>query len=385
MPRNYMNFTVNGDSIVCNMLNGEVQGRLISIKNPEMKKVYIENGVVESSPVITDFILRNPRTFGNEKLIQRKRGINFLDSVLANSPLTGTPESRKSLATRMKIEFDLTDSETARMEKFLEDFHGLTETPEIKKIVSDTEDYKKSIEEAWKTYETPLMEMVKDILGYEPEKLGNVNAYILYPTFDVHKCHQIGGNRTSLFFAKRDDDIRRILAYLTHQAVHQPMLPYKNTMTQKQKEVFHAFVKFLTDKEVYSRLSGKSSLDIVTQCENAEIMGKVYPFWLGYRYRNADKEGLDPVKEIRAVIKRDREYFDALPEGAKGAKKKKLYSTYEFDKLDPEKIALLFRERRGITPYEFAEIDFDDKTVIYRDSCLRNKRLSTVSGSEEGR
>ncbi|MBQ7411027.1 MAG: hypothetical protein IJW20_06575 [Clostridia bacterium] len=383
MPKSYMNFTVNGDSIVCNMLNGEVQGRLRSAKDPEMKRRYIENGVVESSPVITDFILRNPKTFGNAKLIQRRNGINFLDSVLAHSPLTGTEESRKSLATRMKIEYDLTDSETARMESFLEDFHSLTETPEIKQIVSDTEDYKKSIEGAWRNFEQPLIACVKEILGYEPEKVGNINTYILYPTFDVHRAHQVSGNRTSLFFAKRNDnDINKILAYLTHQAVHQPMLPYKNTMTQSQKEIFNSFVNFLTDKEIYSRLSEKSGLDIVAQNENGEIMGKIYPFWLGYRYRNADKDGLDPVEEIRETIKRDKEYYDSLPEGSK---KKKLYSAYEFEKLDPEKIAILFRERRGITPYQFAEIDFEQKDLVIKDRYLKSKKMSTVSGTEEGR
>lgn len=383
MSKNYMNFTVNGDSIVCNMLNGEVQGRLRSVKNPEMKRKYIENGVVESSPVITDFILRNPKTFGNPKLIQRKNGINFLDSVLAHSPLTRTEESRKSLATRMKIEYDLTDSETVRMENFLEDFHSLTETPEIKRIVNDTEDYKKSIEGAWRNFEQPLIAYIKEILGYEPENVGNINTYILYPTFDVNRAHQVSGNKTSLFFAKRsDNDISKILAYLTHQAVHQPMLPYKNTMTQKQKAIFNSFINFLTDKEIYSRLSEKSGLDIVAQSENGEIMGKVYPFWLGYRYRNVDKEGLDPVEEIKATIKKDKEYYDSLPESSK---KKKLYSTYEFEKLDPEKIAILFRERRGITPYQFTEIDFEQKNLVIKDRYLKVKKMSTVSESEEGR
>ena len=379
MPKSYMNFTVNGDSIVCNMLNGEVQGRLRSAKNPEMKKRYIENGVVDSSPVITDFILRNPKTFGNAKLIQRN-GNNFLDSVLAHSPLTATEDSRRSLATRMKIEYDLTDAETKRMESFLEDFHDLTETPEIKQIVSDTEDYKKSIEEAWKNCEQLLIARVKEILGYEPERVGNVNTYVLYPTFDVHKAHQISGDKTSLFFAKRsDNDINKILSYLTHQAVQQPMLPYKNSMTQSQKEVFNSFVNFLTDKEIYSGLTGKSGLEIVAQNENGEIMGQIYPFWLGYRFRNVDKDGLDPVEKIKEVIKRDKEYFDSLPEGSK---KKKLYSTYEFDKIDPEKIAVLFRERRGITPYQFIGIDFTQKGLVMKDRYLTGKKITDITSEE---
>ena len=33
------------------------------------------------------------------------------------------------------------------------------------------------------------------------------------------------------------------------------------------------------------------SLKNLTVKENSNVMGKVYPFWLGYRYRNIDKQG----------------------------------------------------------------------------------------------
>ena len=43
------------------------------------------------------------------------------------------------------------------------------------------------------------MKYIKNVLGYEPEKVGDVRAFIMYPTFDVHRCSQ-ESNRTSLFF-----------------------------------------------------------------------------------------------------------------------------------------------------------------------------------------
>ena len=96
-------------------------------------------------------------------------------------------------------------------------------------------------------------------------------------------------------------------------------------------------------------------------------MGRVYPFWLGYRYRNSDKEGLDPAEEIEKAINRDKEYFEKLPINSK---KRKLYENYEFEKLDPEKIAKFFKAKRAITPYEFAKLDFEDKQNIYQDRYL---------------
>ena len=145
------------------------------------------------------------------------------------------------------------------------------------------------------------------------------------------------------------------------------MLPYKTTMTQKEKEEFHAFIKFLTDKDVYNRLTGKSYLAIATQNENPEVMAKVYPYWLGYRYRNADKEGQDSAMEIAKAIARDKKYFEKIPQNNKA---RKLYEKYEFDKLDPLKIASVFREKKAMTPYQFAKIDFDNKRNIHRDEFL---------------
>ena len=61
-------------------------------------------------------------------------------------------------------------------------------------------------------------------------------------------------------------------------------------------------------------------LENITPEENTEVMAKVYPFWLGYRYRNADREGLNPVEQIEEAIKRDRAYFESLPENSKERK-----------------------------------------------------------------
>lgn len=372
-----MNFTVDKNAVVCNMLNGEIQGRMKSRKNPTLKQAYRESGIIDSTPAITSFIVSHPRIFGNEKLIHRD-GSNFFEGILPLYSSRSGASCKESLKTRIAVQYDLTDAEMQGMDTFLDDFQTLADLPEIQKIVSDTEDYKKSIEEAWNASAPSIMKYVTDVLGYEPEITSKVNAYIMYPTFDIHRCSQ-ENNRTSLFFARRkDNNIHKILSYLAHQAVHQPMLPYKSSMTKQEKEVYHAFIKFLTDKDVYSQLSGKSYLDIVTQDENPEAMGKVYPFWLGYRYRKDS----NAVEEIKNAIQRDKEYYEQLPQNSK---KRKLYSTYEFEKLDPEKIANLFKERRGITPYQFAKIDFSKKELVYTEKALEDRKKAKDSGEYDVR
>lgn len=372
-----MNFAVNGNAVVCNMLDGEIRARMASRNNPEKKQYYKDLRVIDSSPAITRFMVAHPKVFGNKKLI-RQDGSNFFGGIVPLASLDDTKDHREMLKNRMKYEYGLTDAELPAMDRFLDDLYSLRSTPEIQSIVSETEEYKESIEKMWKQNEAMLMRYIHGVIGYVPEKVGKVSTYVMYPTIDTHRSYQLSESKTFLFFGKKEEsDPNKILAYLTHQAVHQPMLPYKNSMTKKEKEDFHAFIKFLTDKDVYNQLTGRSYLDIVTQNENAEVMGKVYPFWLGYRYRNADRQGLNAEEEIQKAIQRDKDYYDRLPENSR---KKKLYSTYNFEKLDPTKISKLFREKRGITPYEFAKLDFENRSLVECDG--QTKKSKKTSSNE---
>lgn len=365
-----MNFAVNGNAVVCNMLDGEIRARLACRDNPTKKQQYRDLRVIDSSPAITRFMIAHPKVFGNKKLI-RQDGSNFFGGIVPLASLDDTKEHREMLKNRMKYEYGLTDAELPTMDTFLDDLYELGSAPEIKEIVSETEAYKESIERMWTKNEELIMSYIYKVLGYVPENLGKVSTYVMYPTIDTHRSFQLSQSKTLLFFGKKGEtNPNKILAYLTHQAVHQPLLPYKNSMTKKEKEDYHAFIKFLTDKDVYNQLTGKSYLDIVTQNENPEVMGKIYPFWLGYRYRNADRQGLSVEEEVAKAIQRDKEYYDRLPENSR---KRKLYSTYNFEKLDPKKISLLFRERRGIKPYEFAKLDFENRSLVESDNVKRTK------------
>lgn len=367
MLESNMSFSVNGNAVVFNMLDGEIKARVSSRRDPARRKMYREKGIIDSSSSITKFMVKHSNFIGNPKLIHPD-GSNFFGSIIPLSHLSNTPEYEERLKSRMKVEYDFPDEELKGVERFLHDLIKLDTLPDIQAIISDTKGYKASIERVWKENEQRIMAHMYDTLGYVPQNMGKVDTYIMYPSFDTHRSCQQTQTSTSLFFGKRqENDPNKIISYLAHQAIHQPALPYKPTMTKKQKERFHAFIKFLADKDVYNHLTGKSYLDIITQDENAEVMAEVYPFWLGYKFRNIDKEGRDPVVAVRKAIQRDKAYFDSLPENSK---KKKLYASYAFEKLDPEKIVNLFMERKNITPYQFAELDFDNKGLVYKNRFL---------------
>lgn len=369
MTKPNINFAVDKMSVLSNIMDAEIKARMDSKRNPDRKKLYRQMGVIEATPAVSAFIKKHKQSkiFKNSKFISPK-GNNIFEEILPISSEYGKEIYVKEASRRISYTYELEENEKEDIEKFLEDFWDFSENDEIKKIISATNEYKKSIEEIWKQNEEFVMDSVIGVLGYEPESKGTVCTYIMYPNFNIHRTCQSKSNQTNLFFGKmKERSTNKIVSYLSHQVFHQPMLPYKTTMTQKEKEEFHAFIKFLTDKDVYNRLTGKSYLAIATQNENPEVMAKVYPYWLGYRYRNADKEGQDSAMEIAKAIARDKKYFEKIPQNNKA---RKLYEKYEFDKLDPLKIASFFREKKAMTPYQFAKIDFDNKRNIHRDEFL---------------
>ena len=273
-------------------------------------------------------------------------------------------EYDKKIKQRMTIVHDLSEEEMKGMDKFLEDFHELANESDIKELLKKTMKYKNSVEKLWKMNEKSIMSHIESILGYTPENVAKVNTYMMYPNYDTHRSCQVSENSTSLFLGKRGADTEnKILAHLAHQVVHQPMLPYKLSMSKQEKDKLHGFIKFLTDKEIYSELSGESGLKITTPQENYELMGKMYPYWLGYKFRNCRKLGLEPSEEIKKSIQKDKEYYESLP---KESKSRSHYKYYQLDKLDPEKIAEFFRYKKGMSPYEFIQIDFDNRDNVIK-------------------
>lgn len=349
MTNSNMNFAVDKNAvtsgIISMQLRSEVDGRKF--------------------PSITRFMSKYPSVC--EKA--HKDGTNIFDELVPISTLPNMAEHTSMIRSRMIYEYDIDEENLPEMGEFVRDFYALQQAPEIRDVVDSTVSYKNTIERLWRLYEGPILKHVKGILGYEPENIGKVNAYIMYPVVDTHRTYQVSEGKTSLFFGKaREKDRNKILSFLAHQAVHQPMLPYKSSMTKAKKEEFHAFVKFLTDKEAYTALSGRSYLDITTPGEKHDVMARVYPYWLGYRYRNADKQGQNPVEQIRNAIARDEEYYKGLTPA-----KQALYRGYEFEKLSPEKIAEFFRDKRGYTPYQFAEIDFSNRSRLYKSQYVEKR------------
>lgn len=50
------------------------------------------------------------------------------------------------------------------------------------------------------------MKHIKTVLGYEPEVVGNVNTYIMYPNFDTHRSCQLTDKNIHVFWKMPKSD-----------------------------------------------------------------------------------------------------------------------------------------------------------------------------------
>ena len=359
MTNSNMHFAVDKNAVTSSIISMQMKAELDSGHFPAVRK----------------FMSKYPSVCDKS----HKDGTNIFDELVPISTLPSMVSHTSMIRSRLEYVYGINEENLPEMGEFVKDFYALQQSPEMKKVVDSTVSYKNTIERLWRLYEGQILKNVKSILGYQPENVGRVNAYIMYPLVDTHRTYQVSEGRTSLFFGKAGEkDRNKILAYLTHQAVHQPMLPYKPSMTKAEKDEYHAIIKFLADKETYTMLSGRSYLDIITPGENHEVMARVYPYWLGYRYRNADKQGLNPESEIRKAIGRDAEYYRSLP-----PKMQSLFQSYEFDKLSPARIASFFKDKRGYTPYQLASLDLSDRSNVLQAQYV--DRRPKPNGSGEGR
>ena len=91
-----------------------------------------------------------------------------------------------------------------------------------------------------------IARIVGDIPEFAEKKTSEVDVLLLDSKSNTQRTIPLNKRRKDSV-NERETDVRT-LASLTHQAIHQPILPYKPGMTEEDKKAYHAFIKFLTDK-----------------------------------------------------------------------------------------------------------------------------------------
>lgn len=361
-----MKFTVNSTGMMADLFAKRFAVEGIVRNNPEIKKALREMGII-GTPLdsqIVSTIAENGNTITRYMLTSSGNNIYDTISKLAHN----SPESfRTAIASKVVYQYDCPEDSVDEIMSLVPHCEGVLKTEPGKRILRKTIEYKNRIENLWGRCEESLNRYIEEVVGTSnlAPNGKKVIVSVMAPIYNNQKNSSEEKGRAIFYYSQaeargveqQEHNDAQTVGALFHEKVHETMLPYKLHMTKKQKDRFHAFIKFLADKEVYSMITGKSYLDIDTPKENSELMAKVYPYWLGYLHRKDS----NPIAQIQKDIDRDKAEYRKLP---KTSKKRNAYAEYEFDTLSAEKIAQFFVGKKGISPYEFANIDFDNRSLV---------------------
>lgn len=362
-------FNVNEYAILFGQIDDKITREFVVHRYPEKAADYERLGQRNTpwDKRLTKFIKENPGFFGNRKVINGKG--NVFRDFASHSALSNSPNFYGTLENLMVYGYDVSDEELDDMRSIFPKFKSLMETQEFNSVVGMTINYRNRIESRWRESSAIVKNHFIDILGYDiSDEDKRVITFVMPPISENQRNYQIGPNKVYFFWSQpegiRKDAREYGVTSIAHERL-QHLLPYKTAMSTNQKKKLHAFIKFVANKELYSRMTGKSYLENDSKSENGEIMGMIYPYWLGYLHRKDEF----PEIEIERDIKRDKEVFDRLKPNSR---KRKLYESYNFEKLSGKKIAKFFKARKGMLPYEFVDIDFNIANV-YDDKYLQHE------------
>lgn len=170
----------------------------------------------------------------------------------------------------LNIEIFLLDEDIKKLIK------SFKETVEFKQLYKETEIYLDNVKKSWEENESSINQYLKRILKIDYNI--KLMAYISHPnnyegySFDNDKIawgHYIGINNQNYN-----------LTYLVHEGLH-CLLPFEDSDTEISSSIKHAIIELIADYELYSSLSGKSTLKEGHQ-ELQDFRMFIYPYWLKY-------------------------------------------------------------------------------------------------------
>lgn len=382
MPKMY--FEVN---IYASLLKSLSDNIRLRGDKPEKKALYKEVGLVDSdymawSKKVEEFVRANREDLVKSQLFNR---LDLLDSFVPFAHLIGrdNPEAFETRArSRMKYaDKPLTDEQMDAALRVLskDNLQSLVDSREFITILRATNRYKQDLEILWKKHQGTSMERIKKIVGSAEVSESSVDrknkgrsrktkVVVLPRLYNMQRISEKTPEEAVYCFSYAEKS-KRAAAYsygaMLHTFVHESLFPYGTTMTKQAKRQFHSGIKYLTDKEAYvNMMEGNGSfLDIVTKDEDIDLMGKMYPYYLAYKYRRLPQ--IEAETRISEEIRRDMTAFSKMrPED------QKRLAGYRLEKLAPGKISRYFKGRY-VTLADLGNIDIEkDESKVIADEFI---------------
>ena len=360
-----VNFKVNQYAVLFSSIASELRARGTVKADPSQEAKLKERGLLDDewSRRINEFARLNKADFIRSKIFSR---VTLLESLEPFAGKLGTSEFESKARSRMEYEYNMSDDEIEAAMRVLskDNLDSLIDTPEFSKILMETNAYRRKVEADWHRSAKENVSRIWDLIGkseiqdQRTDKGKSLTVLVMPPTSrvqriadkginDVTYCLSIPGKSTEFKSAYTNGAILNAL-------VNNVMIQTSPALTATQREQQSAYVRFIADKNTgTSSITGTSIFDYPTYQENTDLMARMYPAYLAYKYRKVPYDVA--VQGITAEIQRDKA---GLARIQKLAEKDRM-SAYRLDELLVEDIARLFRGKY-MGASSFATLDLDE-------------------------
>ncbi len=360
-----VNFKVNQYAVLFSSIASEIKARGTLKSDPTQEASLRERGLLDEewSKRINEFAKANRADFVDSKLFSR---IGLLEILEPFAGKIGTSEFESKARSRMEYEFEMSDEEIEAVLRILskDKLDTLIDTPEFSRILMETNTYRRKMEADWHRSAKENVSRIWDLVGrseLESQTKGkqkSLTVLVMPPISRVQRIADKESNEVTYCLSIPGKSTDYKSAYtngvILNALVNDVMLPQDRAMTAAQREQQSAYVRFIAGKNTgTSSIRGTSIFDYPGYQENTDVMAKMYPAFLAYKYRREPHN--IAVQGITAEIQRDKAGLSRI----KNPAEKKKMEAYRLDDLSAEGIADLFRGRyMGAT--SFSTLNLDD-------------------------
>lgn len=361
-----VNFKVNQYAVLFSSIASELRARGSVVQDPSSEARLREAGLLNNNWIkrISKFAREHKADFVTSKLFSR---VDVLDALIPFAEKLGTQEFDSKARSRLEYGLDMTEDEIEATMRIItpENMQTLIDTPEFSSILMDTNAYRRKVESDWHRSSNENLRRIYELVGVseieaygkDKAKADALTVLIMPPTQRIQRvadktkkevvyCLSIPGVNSPHKTAYTNGAILNAL-------VGDVILP-SSGLTSEQSRKQKAYVGYLSVKNTgVSTERHTSVFDYLVPQEDVELMGKLYPAFLAYKYRTASRE--EAVKGITAELQRDIQGFERI----QNPDVKSKMSAYRLNELSPDAMAGLFRGKY-MGARSFADINLEE-------------------------
>ena len=361
-----VNFKVSQYAVLFSSIASELRARGSVVQDPSSETRLREAGLLNDNWIkrISKFARDHKADFVASKMFSR---VDVLDALIPFADKLGTQEFESKARSRLEYGLDMSEDEIDAAMRIItpENMQTLIDTPEFSDILMATNAYRRKVEADWYRSSNENLKRIYELVGVseieahgkDKAKVDALTVLIMPPTQRIQRvadktkeeviyCLSIPGANSPHKSAYTNGTILNTLVG--------DVILSSSGLTSEQNKKQKAYVGYLSVKNTGVCTERHTSVfDYLVPQEDPELMGRLYPAFLAYKYITASIE--DAVKGITRELQRDILGFENI----QNPEIKSRMSVYRLNELSPEAMAGLFRGKY-MGARSFADINLDE-------------------------